>query len=124
MIETQTMLLKGYEYTASVCTSLIEYYKEVSKRLGWKWFAGLTDSHYPRFFALGICIYATHDIIVLKKGNWKLRLWHEIGHAVGLQHTKEPGYVMHPWGSCRGRIGMPEIAAHVDLDSRMWIELI
>ena len=28
---------------------------------------------------------------------------HEIGHEIGMDHTMEEGFVMHPWGMKSGR---------------------
>lgn len=62
----------------------------------------LTDSKYPKIIALGVCYHSTKEIIIAKVGKWELRLKHENGHTVGLQHTMKLWHVMHPWGFLRG----------------------
>ena len=93
--------------TAILCP--VEYYKRIVKKQSLKWLCGLTDSHYPRFLALGWYFPSSNEMIVCKICRWKLRLLHEQGHSVGLKHVKKIGCVMHPWGILRGYNGKEEI---------------
>ncbi|WP_135612569.1 hypothetical protein [Methanococcoides sp. AM1] len=57
-----------------------------------------TDSGYPHFLALGWCSHSCEEVIVCRVGNWRLRLMHEVGHEVGMEHVRKKGFLMHPWG--------------------------
>jgi hypothetical protein len=100
---------EGMTYTIKIL-GLQEYYNYMWKAWGRKMFS-LTDTYYPVFFALGWCSHRQREIVVCKVLNWKLRLLHEQGHSVGLKHVPvwQVGYVMHPWGFCRGWKGKEEI---------------
>lgn len=80
----------------------VEYFKYRIHRHGFKHLLKLSDSKYPKILALGVCYHSTREIIICKIFNWELRLKHERGHADGLKHTMQYGFVMHPWGICRG----------------------
>ncbi|WMW25121.1 hypothetical protein RE474_13720 [Methanolobus sediminis] len=82
---------------------LLSFFLYRWKREGRKIFK-LTDSGYPSFLALGYCNHPNKEIVICRVLNWKLRLLHEMGHEFGLQHIKEKGHVMHPWGFLRGPI--------------------
>lgn len=81
----------------------VEYYLYMYNHWGLRKMISLTDSRYPRLLALGWCSHRDKEIVVCKIGNWQLRLMHEIGHEIGMKHTMQEGFVMHPWGMKRGR---------------------
>ena len=87
---------------------VLSYYKYIISYFGWS-ILGLTDSHYPRFLALGWCLKPKKEIVICRLGNWELRKWHELGHTVGFKHVMKRGHVMHPWGFLRGYDGVEEI---------------
>jgi len=92
----------------------LDYYKYMYRKLGLKWMTSLSDTKYPKMLALGYWGYTGREIVVCKILNWKLRLWHERGHAVGFSHTMEKGHVMHPWGIFRGEKGVDEIKKRME----------
>ena len=87
----------------------LEYYKYIIAYFGIKELLKLTDSGYPKIFALGWCLHSWEEIVICKVGNYDLRKWHELGHYVGFDHINQQGHVMHPWGIFRGRKGIEEI---------------
>ena len=83
--------------------SPVTYYWYMYQHIDQKKMFSLTDSKYPRFLALGWCSHREKEIVVCKVGNWQFRLMHEIGHEIGMNHTMQEGFVMHPWGHKRGK---------------------
>lgn len=80
----------------------IEYARHELETVGIKDLIKLTDSRYPRFLALGYVSHVRREVVICKVLDWKLRLLHEIGHIVKLQHVMKRGDFMHPWGFMRG----------------------
>jgi hypothetical protein len=89
--------------------NVVNYYKYIIKVRGIKFLWGLTDSYYPRCFALAWCLHKSSEIVICKIGRWQLRELHEVGHVVGFEHVYKIGWVMFPWGLLRGHKGEDEI---------------
>ncbi len=89
--------------------SVLEYYRYITNIFDFRNLLHKTDSGYPMILALGWCLHSRKEIVICRLFNWKLRLWHELGHSVGLGHIEERGHVMHPWGILRGWKGKEEI---------------
>lgn len=56
---------------------------------------------YPRFLAMGVCMYDRKEIVMfevpfMQKLNTR-RLIHELGHSIGLKHSKNYKSVMYPY---------------------------
>lgn len=67
----------------------------------------LSDSGYPKIFALGIYDPRFGSVVCdigINKDYVNLLIAHEEGHSRGLKHVKiwKIGYMMHPWGLLRG----------------------
>lgn len=88
---------------------VFQYYRYILSVLGLPYLLRLTDSGYPRILSLGWCLHSHHEPVVCRMFNWELRLWHELGHSVGMKHVNERGHVMHPWGILRGYSGIEQI---------------
>ena len=86
-----------------IMLSPYKYFRYMFKRHGLRLFK-VTDTGYPRVFALGVCYHSTKEIVVCKVGNYEQRFRHEQGHEHGLEHVPitKVGYLMHPWGFLRG----------------------
>lgn len=84
-------------YTITLIDSVWDYLN-YQKLAGFR--SGVTDkteSGYPKIMAMGWCSHPRREIVILKKGDWKTRLWHELGHEVGLKHDKNRHSVMYPY---------------------------
>lgn len=82
---------------------IVEYYRYMYRHWGLRKMISLTDSRYPHFLTLGWCSDSCEEVVVCRIGNWRLRLMHEIGHEIGMQHVMKKGFLMHPWGIFRGK---------------------
>lgn len=97
----QNSLEKLTGFKVFIHTNPIAYAKQMKATYGSNYLS-MTDSGYPTPLAMGYCSYRPKEVVILKIGNWKQRLAHEVGHVFKHPHTQEKGNIMHPWGIYRG----------------------
>ena len=89
--------------TTELILSIRQYYAKRYKEGGLRYILSFTSSLYPRIFSLGYYSHTKKEIVVCEVLNWKLRLAHERGHAMGHKHTWKLFHVMNPIGILRGK---------------------
>lgn len=89
-----------------------EFYKNMKQVFKIKSVFKLTNEgekiRYPYILVTGYTD-GVDEVYILKIGRWHLRLWHEIGHLVGFDHSYKIGDVMFPTEIGRGYNGITKI---------------
>lgn len=94
---------KETPYTIKVFDNLRDYWRAQTESGYRDKITDLTESHYPKFLAMGWTDHKLRAIFILCRGNWKTRLLHEVGHELSYvarkpyKHVRDRDNIMYPY---------------------------